>query len=229
MMLQQSTSATLEAPRLSMSYEEFLAWAGEDTRAEWVDGEVIILEMPNTIHQDIILFLATLMSHHARLLDLGKVMIAPYNMHMVFVRSSRQPDLIFIGRVHLDRITADRLEGPADLAVEVISPDSVTRDKRDKLLEYQQAGIPEYWVVDPRERHRAVEPYLLSDRGVYEPISPDADGRLNSTVMPGFWLDPSWLWQGPLPDPDATIMEIAPNTYLDRIKALHGARQSSQR
>ncbi len=36
--------------RLRMSYDEFVAWAGEDIRAEWVDGEVIVLDMPSTLH-----------------------------------------------------------------------------------------------------------------------------------------------------------------------------------
>ncbi|MGH2562313.1 MAG: Uma2 family endonuclease [Thermomicrobiales bacterium] len=207
-----SSLATIDEPRMVMTYDEFLAWAGEETRAEWVDGEVIILEMPKSIHQRLVALLLRLLSQYASVFDLGEVMIAPFEMRLIPVRSSRQPDILFVARDHLDRITVDRLDGPADLVIEVISPDSVTRDKRDKLLEYQQAGIPEYWVVDPRERHRAVEPYALTDRGVYRPIPPDAQGRLNSMVLPGFWLDPAWLWQDPLPDPLRLLAMVAPGS-----------------
>lgn len=229
-MAQQLTKpADLQNQLPRMTYDEFLAWAGEETRAEWVDGEVFFLDLPNTIHQEIILLLATVLSHYARLLDLGKVFIAPYNMQSLHVRSSRQPDILFVARDHLDRISVDRLEEPADLVVEVISPDSVTRDKRDKLLEFQQAGIPEYWIVDPRERQRAFEPYVLSDRGVYQPIPLDERGVINSTVLPGFWLDPAWLWQEPLPDPDELMMEIAGDRLLQRIAALHERRRHTSK
>ncbi len=34
-----------------MTYDEFLAWAGDETRAEWVDGKVILLDMPKLLHQ----------------------------------------------------------------------------------------------------------------------------------------------------------------------------------
>ncbi|MGH2531027.1 MAG: Uma2 family endonuclease [Thermomicrobiales bacterium] len=207
--LTKPAGLTNDLPR--MTYDEFLAWAGEETRAEWVDGEVIVLEMPNTIHQRIIVLLVRLLSQYADVLGLGEVMVAPFEMRLIPVRSSREPDIMFVARDHLDRITEVRLDGPADLVIEVISPDCVTRDKRDKLLEYQQAGIPEYWMVDPRERHRTVEPFALSDRGVYQPIPSDKRGRLNSTVLPGFWLDPAWLWQNPLPDPLRLLATIAPD------------------
>jgi Uma2 family endonuclease len=220
-MAQQLTKSTKPGERLpTMTYEEFLAWAGEETRAEWVDGEVIPLEMPNTIHQEIILFLARLMAQYAELLGLGEVLIAPYNMRLVPVRSSRQPDIIFVGREHSDRITEERLEGAADLAVEVISADSVTRDRRDKLLEYQQAGVAEYWIVDPRERRQSVVPYRLSDRGVYELIPLDEHGRLKSVVLPGFWLDPKWLWQKPLPKPLEVLAIIAPDVLREALRAV---------
>ena len=46
---------------------------------------------------------------------------------------------------HLDRLTDSHLSGPADLAVEIVSPDSLGRDRGDKFAEYGAAGIPEYW------------------------------------------------------------------------------------
>ena len=50
-MLQLATAPETKPARLKMSYEEFLQWADEDTRAEWVDGEVIIPMPPKEIHQ----------------------------------------------------------------------------------------------------------------------------------------------------------------------------------
>jgi Uma2 family endonuclease len=41
----------------------------------------------------------------------------------------------------------DHLDGPADLVVEVVSPDSPTRDRQEMLVDYAEAGVPEYWSV----------------------------------------------------------------------------------
>jgi len=40
----------------------------------------------------------------------------------------------------------------ADLVMEVVSPDAPERDLVEKRREYAEAGIPEYWIVDPRDR-----------------------------------------------------------------------------
>lgn len=227
-MARQLADPKTEHRRLAMTYEEFLEWAGEETRAEWVDGEVIILDMPKPFHQEIILFLARLMAQYSDLLGLGRVLIAPFEMRLLPVRSSREPDIAYVGRDHLDRITGDRLDGPADLVIEVISADSVTRDRRDKLLEYQQAGVPEYWIVDPRERRRVVEPYTLTERGIYRPIEPDEQGRFRSIVMPGFWLDPGWLWQEPLPDLLTSLAAIAPDALGSALRAAASSKGSDE-
>jgi Uma2 family endonuclease len=54
---------------------------------------------------------------------------------------ARQPDLLFVAREHLDRLTETRLSGPADFVVEVVSDDSVARDRADKFYEYQAARM----------------------------------------------------------------------------------------
>jgi Uma2 family endonuclease len=197
--------------RLRMSYEEFLAWADEDRRAEWVDGEVAIFMPPRPGHTQLGHLLATLLSIFARLNDLGEAIPAPVGMRLPSRPSFREPDVLFVARAHLDRITSAWIEGPADLVIEIVSDDSVTRDRVEKLAEYAAAGIPEYWLFDPRPGHRDAAFHRLTDQGRYEPIPPDAAGRLRSTVVPGFWLDPAWLWQDPLPDPLTLLMRITPD------------------
>ena len=63
-------------------------------------------------------------------------------------RRGRVPDLLFVTSEHVDRQQPTYLDGPRDLAVEIVSPDSVRRDQGEKFVEYEQAGIPEYWLVD---------------------------------------------------------------------------------
>jgi Uma2 family endonuclease len=204
---------TTEAPaagerRLRMTYEEFLRWVDEDVHAEWVDGEVTVFVPPAERHQDVLWFLATLLGWYARRLGLGKVMLAPFEMRLA--RSSREPDLLFVAAQHLDRLTGKRLDGPADLVIELVSDDSVARDRAEKFAEYQEAGIPEYWVFDPRPGKEREDFYRLVE-GAYEAVHPDADGRIHSAALPGFWIVAGWLRQDPLPDPLDMLAIIAPD------------------
>ncbi|MGH2532190.1 MAG: Uma2 family endonuclease [Thermomicrobiales bacterium] len=198
--------------RLRMTYEEFLASEVSESHAEWVDGEVIVFMPQNVEHHDIVVFLHQVLSLLLRRTGAGKALIAPFEMRLSS-RSSREPDLLYVRREHMNRLDGQRLNGPADLAVEVISPDSVTRDRTEKLAEYEAAGIEEYLLVDPRRRSRATILYRLNDEGHYEIVSPDTDGRYRFRVLPGFWLDESWLWQEPLPDPLDALAEIAPEHF----------------
>jgi len=179
--------------RLRMSYEEYLAWADEDVHAEWVNGEVIVQMHHPLRHQRVVGFLLSLLEVFAQLSQLGKMLCAPFEMRATPDGPARAPDLLFIAREHLERLTEARLSGPADLVVEVISDDSVSRDRADKFYEYQSAGVQEYWLIDPRPGYDRVDFYVLDDKGRYRPIPVDADGRYRSTIMPGFWFEVAWV------------------------------------
>ena len=212
-MAQQITETPAREQRLRMTYDEFLA-LDDHVHAEWVNGEVTIF-VPSTIrHARVVRFLVALLSLYAERFDLGEVLTAPVEMRLVPGRSSREPDILFVARAHADRLVPGRLEGPADLVIELISDDSVTRDRRDKFAEYEAAGVPEYWIVDPRERHERANFYRLGPNHRYEEALPDAAGRYHAAVLPGFWLDPTWLWQTPLPKimpTFATITSLVPD------------------
>jgi Uma2 family endonuclease len=166
---------------------------------------------PKSIHQQIVLFLSSLMLYFVRSRNLGEVMIAPFAMRLHPDAPVREPDLLFIAQEHLDRLTADRLEGPADLIVEVISDSSVARDRADKFYEYQEASVGEYWIIDPRPGKERVDFYQLQPNGRYQAALPDADGRYHAAIVPGFSFDVNWLWQDPLPDPLTALQTIVPS------------------
>lgn len=202
---------TTDEHRLRMTYEEYLAWADEDTRAEWVNGEVTVFMPSSWTHQGFVFFLASLLGLYVRLFHLGEVRFAPFQMRLGPARSAREPDLLFVATDHLDRVRENWLQGPADLVIEIVSADSITRDRRDKLVEYEAAGVAEYWWFDSRPGHRESRFFRLTDEERYAEIRPDAAGRYHSAVLPGFWLNPNWLWQDPLPDPLVLLELIAPN------------------
>jgi Uma2 family endonuclease len=122
----------------------------------------------------------------------------------------REPDLVFIAAENLGRLTDKRLNGPADLAIEVLSDESVGRDRDDKFYEYQDGGVREYWIIDPRPGKERVDCYWLTPEGRYQAILPDATGRYHARVLPDFWFHPDWLRQEPLPNPLLVLAEIAP-------------------
>src|SRR3712207_2260668 len=95
-------------PRLRMSYEEYLAWSG-DTRAEWVDGEVIVFMTAKKHHQRVVQFLAMLIETFVRLLDLGEVGTGPAEVKLWPGGPSREPDVFFVRTDQLGRWTDDRL------------------------------------------------------------------------------------------------------------------------
>lgn len=188
--------ALLRLPRTRrMTYEEFLAWADEDTLAEWVDGEVRVYSPASLSHQRIVAFLAQIISAYVDSRALGLVILPPFQMKLA--RSGREPDLMFVATEHLSRLQETHLDGPADFVVEVISQESVGRDRGEKFYEYARAGIPEYWLIDPATEQ--AEFYVLDERGRYRAVLPDAEGIYRSRAIEGFWLRESWLWKPPRP------------------------------
>lgn len=184
-----------QPPAGKMTYEEFLAWADEDTWAEWVDGEVIVMSPASIRQQRILRFLFMLLGTFVEAFDLGEVFTPPTQMKLP--RSGREPDILFVAGEHSHRLLENRLDGPADLVVEIISPDSRTRDTRDKFVEYAAAGVAEYWMIDPDRRQARF--CQLGPNGRYQEVGPDAQGGYKSAVLPGFRLRIEWLWQQPLP------------------------------
>ena len=208
MAIREATSSKTKPARLKMSYEEYLQWADESTITEWVNGEIIIHMPPKDTHQTAAGFLFRLLTLFVDLLDLGKVIIAPFEVKLWPDGPSREPDILFIAKENLERLTDDRLTGPPDLIIEIVSKDSVSRDRRDKFKEYAQTGVPEYWIIDPRPTQRRTDFYALNEQGHYDHFATQADERIESRVLPGFWLKPNWLWQADTASPLALLFEM---------------------
>lgn len=188
---------TREAPpEPPVSYDEFLAWADEDVRAEWIDGIIQTMPRASAPHQRIVRFLSGVLSAWVEDREAGEVFVAPFQMKLEERPSGREPDVLVVTEAHRNRVRDTHLEGPADLVVEVISPESGPRDRGDKFYEYEAAGIPEYWIVDP-EREQ-LEMYQLEGER-YEVAFMGENGRVESDVLGGFWMRAEWFWQRSLP------------------------------
>ncbi len=113
---------------------------------EFTDGHLDILPMPTDQHQVIVRFLLLALFPRARELG-GTVLFAPLRLR---IRDGkfREPDLLLVLDANDPRRGNEFWTG-ADLVVEVVSPDDPGRDTRDKRPDYAEAGIPEYWIVNP--------------------------------------------------------------------------------
>ncbi len=100
---------------------------------------------------------------------------------------------------------AQRLEGPADVVVEIASDGDPALDERDKLPRYRAAGIPEIWLVSPQTSSVRVDRLDATGQYVTERRN---QGRVESTVLTGFRIDVSWLWENPLPSTLACLRTL---------------------
>lgn len=192
-----ATTPETTAPAGTMTYEQFLEMADEDTFAEWVNGKAVPMSPVSGDHQTLGGFLIQVIGFFVSFHQLGQLFYEPFQMRTAADLPGRSPDILFVATKHLDRLKPNYLEGAADLVVEIISPESRTRDRGEKFFEYEQGGVSEYWLLDPIRRQP--EFYQLDANGVFQAVLPDAEGKYHSTVLPGLYLRVEWLWQRPLP------------------------------
>ena len=123
-------------------------WALPDdrNRYEIIDGELLVTPVPVTRHQLVAgEFLYALHRHAASKAEL--VLPAPVDVRFS-PRRVVQPDVIYVAREHLHRITEERCEGGPDLVVEVWSPLTRVPERLAKRALYESEGVPEYWFAD---------------------------------------------------------------------------------
>jgi Uma2 family endonuclease len=115
---------------------------------EFSHGRVEVLPVPTQSHQLIVLFLYRALYEFVTTRSLGTVLIAPLRVRL-WPGKIRESDVVFMLAEHAGRRHEAYWEG-ADLVMEVVSPDDPQRDLVTKRQEYAQAGISEYWIVDPQ-------------------------------------------------------------------------------
>ena len=155
-------------------------------RTEWVGGRLEYLPMNSDLHHAIAGFLYRRLYGHLE--DGGFTPAVRFaGVGVRVAHRLREPDVLVLLDRDDPRWTPMAWAG-ADLVVEVVSEDDPPRDIVRKRAEYEAAGIPEYWIVDPRPGFRTVT-VLELDGGAYrgEPIGDG--GTAASALLPGFAVD----------------------------------------
>jgi Uma2 family endonuclease len=126
---------------------------GEDPagiRLELVNGEIAVSPSPTPEHSRIVTQLSILLGNFVNENDFGELLT---DVDTVFGEYDvRRPDLLFFEKARRSLLTAKRLTGKPDLAIEVVSESSITIDKSDKFKQYAKGGVKHYWIIDPEEK-----------------------------------------------------------------------------
>ncbi|MCG8449591.1 MAG: Uma2 family endonuclease [Pirellulales bacterium] len=135
----------------------------EGEPVELIKGRLIVSPAPSFLHQTISLLLSQLVLDAARTGG-GRAAASPIDV-ILADHTIVQPDLIYVAKERRD-IVGDRINGPPDLVIEILSPSHVRRDRMDKLTLYAEFGVAEYWIVDPIEKQ--FDFLVLNDQGRFE-------------------------------------------------------------
>jgi Uma2 family endonuclease len=180
-------------PGRTMTWEEFHDWLDDKTHAEWVEGEIRIMAPASHPHQILVTFFVNLLTLYAGKHDLGEIELAPFQVRLG--RSSREPDVIFVAKNNVGRFKRTYLDGAPDLVIEILSPSTRHIDRGEKYYEYEEAGVREYWMIDP-DRQQA-EFYRLNTAGRFEQVVVES-GIFESQVVSRLRMEVAWLWNAPL-------------------------------
>ena len=159
---------------------------------EFTDGYVEELPIPTFTHQSVLAFLYDLF--RAYLKPRGGVVIFAALRLRLRPGKFREPDLLLL-RDRTDRRCQDRYWEGADLVVEVVSPDNPDRDLVEKRADYAEAGIPEYWIADPRDetvRVLSLRGAAYVEHGVYR-----RGDTATSAFLTGFAAEVSAIFDAP--------------------------------
>jgi Uma2 family endonuclease len=183
--------------------EQFDELVDEDTKAELLDGVMIVHSPASMEHDDVGGFLRSLANFHAGMKQAGKVYGPDSLVHLGICRRFA-PDVYFLRQKRVPRRRRKQFEGAPDWVIEVLSPTNRADDLEDKRPAYQYAGVEEIWFVDTEQHQVVID--RKGRKGYTEEVV--TEGRAVSRVLAGFWVDVAWLWAYPLPEPMGCLQQI---------------------
>ena len=187
-----------------VSYEDYLS--GQYGRhTEWIYGMVIVMSPIHEAHDGLTRFLSAVFDTYLELTTGGRVLQDPMVMKPGDDFPGRQPDIQVLLPDRLSLLQETQVAGPANLVVEIVSLESVRRDRGEKFREYERAGVDEYWILD-HQRQEALF-YVLGEDGLYHSSLP-VDGVCSSHVLSKLKLRVDLVWQEKLPTTRAAVQMV---------------------
>ena len=168
-----------------LTYADYVQFPDDGLRHEIIDGEHYVTPSPATRHQRIALKLAHAIQTHLDSHPLGELFIAPFDV-VLSDSDIVVPDLIYLSQEHRDRLNDKNLRGAPDLAIEILSPSTRSRDLKLKRDAYERTGVEEYWTVDPAAEH--VDVHRRHGSGFLAPARLTQGCSLTTPLLPGLQL-----------------------------------------
>ena len=144
----------------SLNYEDWLQFPDDGRLYELIDGELYVSPPPSIRHQRISRELGFVLLTYLRRTGKGELLYAPVGVRLAR-DSVLEPDILVVLHEHASQVGEQVIEGPPDLVVEILSPETARRDLGVKREKYRATGVPEYWIVDPV--HAAIEVLVLEN------------------------------------------------------------------
>lgn len=153
-------------------------------RAEIINGVWYDMAPPSRLHQQIVQYLSMSIGNHVKAHGGScQVYPAPFAVFLFADDTTYvEPDVSVV--CNLDKLDDRGCTGAPDIAIEVVSESSRTHDNLVKLNAYRDAGVREYWIVDPRRKLTKVISFHPEDYRDYAFGEP-----ANSSVLEGLTLD----------------------------------------
>jgi Uma2 family endonuclease len=194
-----------------ISFEDYMQqYAGQ--HAEWVNGAVIPMSPVSRKHDLMQQFLVILLRAYLKRTRLGQLLTAPFVMKVGPESSAREPDLHIVLNERANIIQETMTEGAADVVIEIVSPESESRDMVEKYREYEAGGVREYWLINPARKQ--ADFYNLGAEGLYQRLETQ-NGIFRSKILPRFTLDTAVLWQADILEDDDRIRMLV-DTMLNK-------------
>jgi Uma2 family endonuclease len=177
--------------RVVLTYDDFALLPDDGKRYELHEGELSVTPAPTPRHQLSIGNLYLLLAPHVRASGRGQIFLSPFDCIMTNI-TVVEPDLVYVDEVRLRLLSERALEGSPTLAIEVLSPSSVSIDRRRKLALYAAHDVPWYWIVDPDAR--TIEACRLSAGAYRLDATLEGDQARALRPFPDLPLDPAAVW-----------------------------------
>ena len=179
-----------------VTVEEFYSLLPGDEKADLIDGVIYIAPPDSLRANDLTGFLYRLLQDFLEARGIGgKVVFSRYAFRLSEFHAP-EPDVAYVRPERVELVEEGGMRGGPDIAVEVVSRESRHRDYDDKRRLYEEAGVPEYWIIDPIQKR--VE-FLVLEEGRYQLAALEENRLFRSRALPGFWIDVDWLLADPLP------------------------------
>ncbi len=165
--------------------QEFYDRITPEDKWEFINGEIVMHSPSKNKHIEATKLLSQLLDIYVRAHGLGSV--KSEKALIPTTRNDYEPDIAFFDKQTADQFSPDQWKFPGPgLVVEVLSSDSIKRDREIKYRDYALHGIKEYWIIDPDAQ--AIELYRLDDqKESYQLFAKKVKGDvLESEVVPGF-------------------------------------------